>query len=80
VENTVAHFYPDDPSSSARAPLLLDSLATRSQEVIFANMKQSVSLTLRILKSLYPHDNGFAASCTNEEALKLMEDSAIMAD
>jgi hypothetical protein len=48
--------------------------------VIFANMKQSVSLTLRILKSLYPHDNGFAASCTNEEALKLMEDSAIMAD
>jgi hypothetical protein len=45
-----------------------------------------VSLTLRILKSLYPRanldatDEGFAVTCTDEEALKLVEDSAMMVD
>jgi hypothetical protein len=33
---------------------MLDSLPTRSQEIILTNMKQSASLTLGILKSLYP--------------------------
>jgi hypothetical protein len=33
---------------------MLDSLPRRSQEIILANKKQSVSLTLGILKSLYP--------------------------
>jgi hypothetical protein len=41
-----------------------------------------VSLTLRILKSLYPRADldmageGFTATCSDEEALKLIEDSA----
>jgi hypothetical protein len=54
--------------------------------MILANMKQSTSLMLGILKSLYPRANldvvgeGFMASCADEEALKLMEDSAVMAD
>jgi hypothetical protein len=45
-----------------------------------------VSLTLRILKSVYPRadldaaGDGFAVTYTDEEALKLMEDSALMAD
>jgi hypothetical protein len=45
-------------------------------------MRQSSSLTLGILKSLYPQANldavseGFAATCSDEEALKLVEDSA----
>jgi hypothetical protein len=49
-------------------------------------MKQAVSLTLGILKSLYPQADldavgeGFAATCTGEEALKLVEDSALTAD
>jgi hypothetical protein len=49
-------------------------------------MKQSACLTLGILKSLYPQadldavDEGFATSYTDEEASKLMEDSAMMAD
>jgi hypothetical protein len=48
-------------------------------------MRQSTSLTLGILKSLYPRADlgvtgeGFAVTCSNEEALKLAEDSAVMA-
>jgi hypothetical protein len=49
VEKAVAFFYPNDSSSAARAPQLLDGLPTQSREVILANMKQSASLTLRIL-------------------------------
>jgi hypothetical protein len=47
-------------------------------------MRQSVSLTLGILRYLYPQADldvageGFAATCSNEEALKLIEDSAVM--
>jgi hypothetical protein len=46
-------------------------------------MKQLMSLTLGILKSLYPRADldtmreGFAATCSDEEALKLVEDSAV---
>jgi hypothetical protein len=46
-------------------------------------MRQSVSLTLRILRSLYPQANldamgeGFAVTCSDEEALKLVEDFAV---
>jgi hypothetical protein len=47
-------------------------------------MKQLVSLTLKILKSLYPQADldavgeGFTMTCSDEEALKLVEDSAVM--
>jgi hypothetical protein len=64
---------------------MLDSLPTRSQEIILTNMKQSASLNLRILKSLYPRANmdaageGYAVTCSDEEALKLIKDSAMMA-
>jgi hypothetical protein len=43
-----------------------------------------VSLTLRILKSLYPRADldamgeGFVVTCNDEEALKLVEDSTMM--
>jgi hypothetical protein len=49
-------------------------------------MKQSASLTLGILKSLYPHANldtaseGFAVTCSDDEALKLVENCAVMAE
>jgi hypothetical protein len=49
-------------------------------------MKQSTSLTHRILKLLYPQADldvageGFAATCTEEEANKLIEDSAVTTD
>jgi hypothetical protein len=49
-------------------------------------MKQVASLTLRILKSLYPRadldaaGDGFTMTCTSEEALRLVEDSALTAD
>jgi hypothetical protein len=61
-------------------------MQTRSQEVILANMKQSATLTLGILKSLYLLANldamgeAFAVTYTNEEALKLVEGSTMMAD
>jgi hypothetical protein len=62
---------------------MLDSPPTRSQEIILANMRQSVSLTLEILKSLYPQvdldaaGEGFTMTCSDEKALKLIE-SAVM--
>jgi hypothetical protein len=49
-------------------------------------MKQLMSLTLGILKSLYPQADldtvgeGFTMICTNEEVLKLVEDSTVTAD
>jgi hypothetical protein len=85
VENVVPFFYPDDSASAARAPQLLDGLSTRSREVILANMTQLASLTLGILKLLYPRDNldvageGFASTYNEDEANKLMEDSAVTA-
>jgi hypothetical protein len=47
-------------------------------------MRQLASLTLKILKSLYPQADldavgeGFTMTCSDEEALKLVEDSAVM--
>jgi hypothetical protein len=85
VENVVPFFYPDDSASAARAPQLLDGLSTRFREVILANMTQLASLTLGILKLLYPRDNldvageGFASTYNEDEANKLMEDSAVTA-
>jgi hypothetical protein len=52
---------------------------------MLANMKQLACLTLRILKSLYPRaeldaaGEGFAATSSDDEALKLIEDSGVMA-
>jgi hypothetical protein len=63
---------------------MLDNMLMRSQEIILTNMRQSVSLTLGILVSLYPRANldasgeGFVPTCSNKEALKLVEDSAMM--
>jgi hypothetical protein len=48
-------------------------------------MNQSASLTLGILKSLYPRANldmvgdGFVTTCTEDEANKLVEDSTVTA-
>jgi hypothetical protein len=64
---------------------MLDSPPIRSWEVILANMRQSTSLTLRILKSLYPRPDmdaageGFVMTCSDEEAFKLVKDSAVTA-
>jgi hypothetical protein len=86
VKKAVLLFYPKDPSSDVQTPQLLDGLPNRCLEVILANMKQAASLTLGILKSLYPRadldaaGDGFATTCTDEEALKLMEDSALTAN
>jgi hypothetical protein len=62
---------------------MLDSLLTRSWEIILANMRQSASLILCILMSLYPQvdldatGEGFAVTCIDEEALKLVVDSTM---
>jgi hypothetical protein len=86
VDNAIAFFYPGESSFGARAPQMLDSLLTRSHEIILTNMRQSVSLTLRILKSLYPQADlevageGFAVTCSDEEAIKLIEDSTVTTD
>jgi hypothetical protein len=83
VGNPVAFFYPGESSSEARTPQMLDSLPMRSREIVLANMRQLTSLTLKILMSLYPRADldaageGFAVTCSDEEALKLVEDSAV---
>jgi hypothetical protein len=85
VGNPVAFFYPGESSSEARTPQMLDSLPMRSREIVLANMRQLTSLTLRILMSLYPRADldaageGFAVTCSDEEALKLVEDSVVTA-
>jgi hypothetical protein len=82
ANNAVASFYPGESSSNARTPQMLDILLSRSREIIVANMRQSASLTLGIMKSLYPRANldvvgeGFVSTCSNDEALKLVKDSA----
>jgi hypothetical protein len=82
VNNAVTFFYPSESFSNTRAPHMLDSLPSQSREIILANMQQSVSLTLGILKSLYPQADldavgeGFVVTYNDEEALKLVENSA----
>jgi hypothetical protein len=84
VENAIAFFYPGESSTGTCAPQMLGSLPTRPREIILVNMKPSASLTLGILKSLYPQADldtvgeGFAMNCSDDEALKLIEDSAVM--
>jgi hypothetical protein len=53
---------------------MLNNMPTRPGEIILANMKQSMSLTLRIFMSLYPRAN----LDTLGEDLKLVEYSAVM--
>jgi hypothetical protein len=49
-------------------------------------MRKVATLTLGIMKSLYPRANldvaneGFTATCTKDEANKLVEDSVVTAD
>jgi hypothetical protein len=84
VDNAVAFLYLGESSSRARATQILDSLPTRSREIILINMRYSASLTLGILKSLHPQvdldvtGEGFSVTCSDEEALKLIEDSVVM--
>jgi hypothetical protein len=84
VDNAVAFFYPGESSFKAR-PQMLDSLLTSSREIILTNMWQSATLTLRILMSLNPRADldvagkGFPMTCSDEESLKLIEDSALTA-
>jgi hypothetical protein len=77
-------FYPGDSSIASQAPQMLDSLPTRSGEIILTNMMQSASLTLRIMKSLYRWADlnapGEAATYSDDESLKLIEDSAVTAE
>jgi hypothetical protein len=64
---------------------MLDSLPTWSREIILANLRELASLTLGILMSLFPRADSDAAgeiftmTYSNQEALKLIEDSAVMA-
>jgi hypothetical protein len=61
VDNVIPFFYPGESSSEACTTQMLYSLPMRSQEIILANMRQPVSLTL----------------ANNEDALKPIEDSVV---
>jgi hypothetical protein len=83
MENEITFFYLGESSIGTHAPQMLDSLPTRSWEIILANMNQSTSLTLGIFKALYPPADldaageGFVATYSDDEDLKLVEDSAV---
>jgi hypothetical protein len=85
IENVVAYFYPQDLDSVHRAPMLLGMLLMRSREIIISNMSKASGLTLGIRKSLYHRADldavgeGFMATCIEEEANKLVEDSTEIA-
>jgi hypothetical protein len=85
VDNAMSFFYPGESSSATCMPQMLDSLLNRSREIILANMLKLASLTLGILKSLYPQADldaageGFTVACTDEESLMLVEDSTVAA-
>jgi hypothetical protein len=72
AKNAVVYFNPQDSDLVAQAPVLL--------EIIVSNMRKPSSLTLRILKSLYPRadldaeSKGCATTCIEEEAEKIVED------
>jgi hypothetical protein len=59
--------------------VLLDMLPTRYQEIIISNMRKTSSLTLSILKSLYPQADldavgeGFATTCTEKRLTHVIE-------
>jgi hypothetical protein len=61
------------------SPELLDSLLTRSRELVHSSMQKASSLPLGMLKSLYPKADlgvageGFAATCTEAEATALVK-------
>jgi hypothetical protein len=79
AENVVAYFHPQDSDMASRTLELLDMLPTRSWEVITSNMRKASSLTLGILKSLYPKadldatDEGFTATSSEGEATNLVQ-------
>jgi hypothetical protein len=78
AENVVVYFYPQDSDTASRTPELMDMLLTKSREVIASNLRKASSLTLGILKSLYPKvdldaaGEGFMATCSKGEATNLV--------
>jgi hypothetical protein len=78
VDNAVSFFYPGESSSAIRKPQMLDSLPNQSRDIILANMWQSTSLTLGIMKSLYPRANldaageGFAMTVIARQVIDML--------
>jgi hypothetical protein len=85
VKNTIAFFYTVSPPLVRVLLKCWIVCPTMPREIILTNMKQSACLTLGILKSLYRRADmdvvgeGFAATCSDNEAWKLVEDSAVTA-
>jgi hypothetical protein len=77
-ENIVEYFCPKHSNAKQPAPELMDALSTRSREIIQKNMLKASSLTLAILKSLYPRADleaageGFATTSSDEEGKALV--------
>jgi hypothetical protein len=79
VDNAIAFFYLDESSSEARPPDARQSAIKVSGDYS-RQYETAASLPLGIFKSLYPWANldttgeGFMVTCTDEEALMLIED------
>jgi hypothetical protein len=54
VDNVVSFLYPGESTCTIRKPQMLESLPNRFRQIILAIMQKLASLTLGILKSLYP--------------------------
>jgi hypothetical protein len=81
ASKVVGRFYPDQPHPSSQLPELLSAVPEKAKEQSKKEAIKASSLTLGILKSLYPRADldvakeGFAKGCTSARAMELVKDS-----
>ena len=85
MEKVVSYFPSDQAHAASQVPELLSAVPDKTQEQMKKRMLKASSLTLGILKSLYPRANldvageGFAKDCESAQASRLVKDSVAAA-
>ena len=81
----VSYFYSGQAHTASQLPELLTTVPEKTRELMKKRMLRASSLTLGILKSLYPRANldiageGFAKNCEPMQASQLVKDSVAAA-
>jgi hypothetical protein len=85
AEKVVSYFYSDQAHAASQVPELLSAAPDKARELMKKKMLRASSLTLGVLKSLYPRANfdiageGFAKDCEPARAAQLVKDSVAAA-
>ena len=85
AEKVVSYFHSGQAHTASQVPKLLAAVPNKTRELMKKRMLKASSLTLGILKSLYPHANldvageGFAKDCEPARASQLVKDSVTAA-